>query len=63
VNANLTYQASVVRIDDLMRQAARERRVREAATLRTFWGAALLRRGRSPRGTHPPVSPAPLLNR
>jgi hypothetical protein len=28
VNATLTYAANVVRIDDLMRQAARERRTR-----------------------------------
>jgi hypothetical protein len=63
VNPNLTYQASVVRIDDLMRQAARERQVRQSPTLRTFWGLALLRRARSPRRTRPPVSATPLLNR
>jgi hypothetical protein len=60
VTTNLTYQASVARLDDMMRQAARERQAREAAPPGTFWGSALGRRARSRRRSRPPVSATPL---
>jgi hypothetical protein len=62
VNSNLMHELSVVRLDDMLREAARERQARAAARPWSSRVSALLHRKRSAPRTHPPVRPTPLFN-